>query len=297
MHLGLGIPEAVAALTALGLVVWPLRQLADVADRRRAFVVASDRLDRLLAERRMPASGAGEDQGTTPAVRVDMASAEDGTRTWLVLDRGEHRRLSGPSGSGKSALLLALAGFDPPMPGQRVAVFGRNPGALAAGDVLYLGRQAPGLAGSLRRELTLGTARTPDDAEIEVAVQAAGLGPAATRLGGLDGKVLEDRRNLTATEQAALLLARGLLARPKLALLDTDEIGLGDEGLERLLDHLAEIGAAALVVSSDVRAIQRLGQPTTLQLLQPVPATAPAGRRASGVRRRPRQEARLVADS
>lgn len=258
MHLGLGIPEAVAALTALGLVVWPLRQLADVADRRRAFAVASERLDRLLSARRMPDVDTAQERGNRPAVRVRLAEGED-----LVLERGARRRLAGPSGSGKSALLLALAGFDPPMPGQRVSVFGHAPGALAAGEVLFLGRQAPGLAGTLRREVTLGIGRTPDDAEIEQALEAAALG-AAARLGGLDGKVREGRRNLTATEQAALLLARGLLARPKLALIDADEIGLGRRDLGRLLDHLTALGAAALVVTTDAEAMLRLGPPITL---------------------------------
>ena len=274
MHLGLGIPEAVAALTALGLVVWPLRHLADVADRRRAFVVASDRLDRLLAAPRMPAVAGAGDRGDSPAVAVDLPGEDAVGQAGFVLERGTRRRLAGPSGSGKSALLLALAGFDPPMPGQRVAVFGRSPGALATGEVLYLGRQAPGLAGTLRREVTLGTGRVPEDAEIERVLEAVHLGPAVARLGGLDGKVSEGRRNLTATEQSALLLARGLLARPKLALVDADEIGLVRQDLGQLLDHLAEIGAAALVVTSDPEAMLRLGPPIQLTRVAAAPPRA-----------------------
>ncbi|SIO54613.1 ATP-binding cassette, subfamily B [Rhodovulum sp. ES.010] len=265
VHLGLGIPEAVAALTALTLVAWPLRQLADVADRRRGFLVASAKLDRLLDAPRMPALGRPGGRPNAPAIRVDAAEMPGGTRLDFVLEQGGCRRLAGPQGSGKSALLLTLAGFDAPIPARRIQVFGRAPGALAPGEVLYLGRPAPGLAGSLRREATLGIGRRPDDAEIQGALEAAALGAAVARIGGLAGKVAEGRRNLTASEQAGLLLARGLLARPKLALVDADEIGLGRKELGRLLDHLTSLGAAVLIVTSDAEAALRLGPAILLE--------------------------------
>jgi ABC-type transport system involved in cytochrome bd biosynthesis fused ATPase/permease subunit len=274
MHLGLGIPDAVAALTALGMVVWPLRQLADVSDRRRAYVVASAKLDRLLGTPRTPVARTAELRQDAPAVLIEAAELPGGAQIDLVLPPGEWRRLAGPSGCGKSALLLALAGFEMPLAARRVAVFGLTPEALGPGQVHYLGRQSPGLAGTLRREVTLGTGRAPDDAEIMAALQAAGLEAAVARLGGLAGKIAEGRRNLTASEQAGLLLARALIARPNLALIDADEIGLGREGLGRLLDHLADIGAAALVVTSDPEAILRLGPPITLTVPQPTPAKA-----------------------
>lgn len=269
MHLGLGIPEAVAALTALTLVVWPLRQLADVADRRRAFLVASAKLDRLLETPRMPAARIAAGTQDAPAIELEAGRLPGGGSLDLVLQRGECRRLAGPSGSGKSALLLALAGFDRLAEAQRFAVLGQPPESLAPGEVLYLGRQAPGLAGSLRREVTLGIGRMPDDSEIQGALEAAGLSAVVARIGGLGGKISEGRRNLTASEQAGLLLARVLLARPKLALVDADEIGLGRPALGRLLDHLASVGAAVLVVTSDAEAILRLGPPVVLEASDP----------------------------
>lgn len=270
MHLGLGVPEAVAALTALTMVVWPLRQLADVADRRRAFLVASAKLDRLLDAPRMPMAQIEAGPQDAPAICLEAAEVPGGARIDLVLPPGDRRRLAGPSGSGKSALLLALAGFDMPLPARRFTVLGRDPEALAPGQVLYLGRQAPGLAGTLRREVSLGIGRVPDDAEIERALRAAGLDAAMARLGGLAGRISEGRRNLTASEQAGLLLARALLACPKLALVDADEIGLGRGALGRLLDHLASVGAAALVVTSDAAAVLRLGPPIMLEKPQPL---------------------------
>jgi ABC-type transport system involved in cytochrome bd biosynthesis fused ATPase/permease subunit len=139
--------------------------------------------------------------------------------------------------------------------------------------VLYLGRHAPRLMGSLRREATLGIGRDVEDEEIVAALDRADLTGMATRLGGLDGRVAEGRRNLTATEQARLHLVRALLSRPALALIDADEIGLNHVALAALVDHLSGTGAAALIVTSDPATVLRLGPAVSLR---PDPRARPA---------------------
>jgi ABC-type transport system involved in cytochrome bd biosynthesis fused ATPase/permease subunit len=148
-----------------------------------------------------------------------------------------------------------------------------DPAALPTGRVVYLGRHAPQLKGSLRRDVTLGLGRSPSDQDIENALVDAGLEEMSRRLGGLEGMVAEGRRNLTASEQSRLLLARGLLSRPDLALVDADEIGLHGATLTCLLDHFERVGAAALIVTSDRQAAARLTGPISL---------LPAGAASSG---------------
>jgi ABC-type multidrug transport system fused ATPase/permease subunit len=258
LRLDLGIPEAVAALTALGMVVWPLRHLADVADRRRAFGVAAAKLDRMLAAERLPAPGRADGSVEAPAILIEGA---EGALPDLILERGERRWLAGPGGAEASRMLTALAGLDLAPPARRFEVCGASPGALKAGRVLYLGRQTPSLRGSLRREATLGIGRSPDDDEIAVALERAGLAGLLERLGGLGGRVAEARRNLSADERSRLTLARAFLARPDLALIDADEIGLRGDLLARFLERVEEADAAALVVTSDPEATLRLGAP------------------------------------
>jgi len=274
---GLDVPEAVAALTALAMVTWPLQQLADVADRRRAFLVAAEKLDHLLATPRIPKVVCGTAFQDAPAAHLEAAELPSGQVVSLRLERGEIRRLSEPLGIDKSSLLLALAGFEMRFPARHFEVFGKPPGALKQGQVLYLGRRSAGLAGSLRRDVILGIGRVPDDVEITRVLESCGLGPTVARLGGLDGKVHEGRRNLTTNEQVRLLLARGLLARPALALIDADDVGFDQHSLAVLLDHLANVGAAGLVNTSDPEIALRLGSPGALSSGTVKPAHLNAG--------------------
>ena len=80
-------------------------------------------------------------------------------------------------------------------------------------------------------------------------LEKVGLHPLLARIGGLDGRIDEGRRNLSAAEQRCILLARGILARPKLALIDADEVGLQPADIEMLITHFREIGSAALVAT------------------------------------------------
>ena len=59
--------DAVAALTTLALIVWPLRLLADVRDRQKAFNVACGKLDTALAFPELPTLTTTETDPEAPA--------------------------------------------------------------------------------------------------------------------------------------------------------------------------------------------------------------------------------------
>ena len=249
LSLGLGVADAVAALTALALIVWPLRHLADVRDRQQAFGVARAKLDAAFESPIMPHRTKAAACPKAPAILVENLGLPGLEPVNAQLARGEIRYLSGPPGSGKSWLLLMLAGLEMPTEGC-IEVLGRDPEALSTGSCLYLGTHAPMLKGSLRRNLILGTGRRPTDDELMIAIKQAGLSDLVARLGGLNGQLAEGARNLTSTEKSGVLLTRGLISQASLMLIDADEIGLVGNTLQRLLEHCASIEAACLVVTS-----------------------------------------------
>lgn len=250
IHNNLGVANAVTALTALALLVWPLRHLADVRDRQKAFAIASAKLDAALARPCFPSMSKTQADPDAPAIRLADVRLPGLEPVDLTLAHGEVRRLSGPPGSGKSRLLLTLAGLETVPRDGVLETLGRSPGALPSGAVLYLGPHAPMLKGSLRRNLILGTGGTPDPLDLDRILTAAGLSEMVARLGGLDGQIAEGGRNLTSSERTRVLLARGLIARPQLALVDADEIGLRAPDLAQLRGHFERAGTAALIVTS-----------------------------------------------
>lgn len=251
LHLGIGVAETVAALTTLAMIVRPLRHLVAIRDQWISWRVATARLARTLAAPEVAAIArpTRPARANAPALDARALDIAAGIRLTATLARGEIRRLVGSPGIGKSHLMMLAAGLEEPT-GGRLRVLGRRPAELAPGEMLYLGGASPALCGSLRREVLLGTGRIPPDAEIVGTLAAVGLGPLAERLGGLDGRVDEGRRNLSASETARLLLARCLLARPGIVLVDADEVGFTAADLELLVEHLRAIGAAGLVAAA-----------------------------------------------
>ena len=251
LTIGMGVADAVAALTALALIVWPLRHLADVRDRQQAFRVACAKLDAAFERPIMLQRSKAAARPKAPAIRLEGLRLPGLEPIDARLARGDVQYLTGPPRSGKSWLLLMLAGLESPTEG-RIQVLGRDPAVLSTGSCLYLGPHAPILKGSLRRNLALGTGRMPNDDELMPAAAQSGLTDLLARLGGLNGQLAEGARNLTSTEKSGVLLARGLISRASLMLIDADEIGLAGKNLRRLLEHCASIDAAALVVTSDM---------------------------------------------
>jgi putative ATP-binding cassette transporter len=129
----------------------------------------------------------------------------------LALREGSRILVRGPSGSGKSSLLRAIAGLWTAGSGTIV----RPPL-----ERLFFLPQTPYLtSGSLRDQLRYPSAETLDDAAAHALLAAVGLDGLAERAGGLDTPY-DFARILSLGEQQRLSFARLLLAAPACALLD-----------------------------------------------------------------------------
>jgi branched-chain amino acid transport system ATP-binding protein len=169
----------------------------------------------------------------------------------LEVGEGEIVGLVGPNGAGKSSTLHAVMGVVAP----------------AAGDIRLRGRSLRGL--SPERVARLGVALVPEGRHIYASLSVAEnlrLGLAGRR--NRDGiaadvawveslfPVVRDfaRRNagaLSGGQQQQLAIARALVARPDVLLLDEPSLGLAPTVVERLFETLAGIrdrGVSILLV-------------------------------------------------
>ncbi|MCW2695335.1 MAG: transporter ATP-binding protein [Modestobacter sp.] len=180
----------------------------------------------------------------TPVLRGVSFSVPAGSRTALV----------GPSGAGKSTVLALVEGFYP-LSGGVVRWAGTDvaelPRAALRARIGYVEQEAPVLAGTVRENLLLAAPDTSDD-RLWAVLAEVGLTAVVQRSPrGLDVAVGDDGVLLSGGERQRLAIARSLLTRPTLLLLDepTASLDARNEGLLRRTLATAAADRALLVVA------------------------------------------------
>ncbi len=160
----------------------------------------------------------------------------------MAVEAGEIVTILGPNGSGKSTLLRALLGMVVPDGGRVTRAAG-----LKIGYVPQKLAIDPSLPLSVRRFLSLPYRVSP--AEADAALYRVGMeGTGAKPLAGLSGGQLQ-----------RVMLARALLGKPGLLVLDEPTQGLDQPGEAAFYRLIAEVrqetGAAVLMVSHDLHVV------------------------------------------
>jgi len=167
----------------------------------------------------------------------------------LVVGAGEAVALIGANGAGKSTTLRAISGLVRPRAGTvRFAgseLVGRAPEAIARLGIAHVpeGRRIfPGL--TVRENLLVGTAARAGDAGDREAALA--------EVYRLFPRLAERRHqrgwSLSGGEQQMLALGRGLVARPRLLLLDEPSLGLAPRLVREMFETIRAINAAGTPV-------------------------------------------------
>jgi len=207
----------------------------------------------------MNADEGAESAAAAPALRLQGVRSGYGEAVVvngvdLDVRRGEIVALLGKNGMGKSTLLKTVMGFVPIRAGE-VALFGERVDALApyriARRAIAYTPQEQALFQDLtvRENLRLGLR---DDRELE---------PGIARVGEIFSFIPERLRQRAGTlsggEQKMLLVARALISRPKLMLIDEITEGLQPSVIDRLIGALRaereHAGTAMLLVEQHVK--------------------------------------------
>jgi ATP-binding cassette subfamily C protein CydC len=252
---------AMATLVALALAetVQPLRRamadlgrMADAARRVAPDLAAAPAGLAIAPAAPVPVPGAGLlAQGLTyrreGAARAVIAGLD------LAVAPGETLALTGPSGAGKSTTLALLAGLIPAS-GGRIAIAGHAlaqwpESALRAHLALLLQRSAL-IRGTVRQNLAL-AAPEADDATLQRALDHAALWQAVAPRGGLDLMLGDRGAGLSGGEARRLAVARVLLRKTLILLLDEPTEGLDGPTADRVLAGIrAALPEAAIVVAA-----------------------------------------------
>lgn len=176
----------------------------------------------------------------------------------LTIEPGARYLLEGDSGSGKTTFASLLAGLDRPESG---LILSNGLDRQALGDAGWRSRvvMAPQphdnylMGASLAFNLLMGRRWPPEEedlAEAEVICRELGLGDLLDRLpAGLDQVVGETGWQLSQGECARVFLARALLQRPALLVLDEPFATLDPENIDRALRTIAARSVSVLAIA------------------------------------------------
>lgn len=236
------LAPTMAALILVGEVFLPLRSLG--AERHTALdaVPVHRQWSELVAA--PPVRGGSRPVPENLVVRLQDCSAvlgpDGGPRLTVsgILEPGRPAVLRGPSGTGKSTLLAALAGHADYRGSLRVDGTQRAEMDLAAWreQVAYVPQLPHVVPGTVRDNVAVGAPDSDDDA-ITDALDAAGLGDVVAGFDdGLDTRLGEDGIHLSGGERARLALARVLVGSQRVVLLDEITAQLDPETAARVID-------------------------------------------------------------
>ena len=160
----------------------------------------------------------------------------------LSVPPGEITALLGANGAGKSTLVLTMAGVLPPVRGsiscEGVELLGQSPDAVRRHGVALVLEGHPVLTGlSVRDNLAAAAMMHPRhqaDREIEAALET---------FPELRARLSTAAQNLSGGQKQMVVIAQGMIARPRYLLIDELSFGLAPSIVNRLAERIQAIAA------------------------------------------------------
>lgn len=262
--LGFGVlhlaPAVLATLVVvIGRMSGPARQIQQGAQHFVHALPAYGKITDLLADLAPagPASAGPLEMALPdgPIVFDNVSFAHDGTagvvHLSLAVDPGSFIGVNGPSGAGKTTFADLLVGLLPPQSGT-ITVGGRPLDAaslpLWRNTVAYVAQDAWLFHDTVRRNLCWSSPQASED-EIWEALRLTGADGLVRRMAnGLDTTVGERGTLVSGGERQRLALARALLRRPRLLVLDEATGALDAASEHRIVEALRALAPRPTIV-------------------------------------------------
>ena len=240
----------------------PLRKLSAQYSLLQSSNASLERLFQLLDE-------APEASGSSPAagrgaLRLEQVCFSYDGRTPvlhdidLAIEPGQTVALVGDTGSGKTTIGRLLLRFYAPENGRilldGVDLAGLEP-ELVRQRIGWVAQEPFLFSGTVRDNLD--PRQQLDNGALLALIERCGCLRAVERLGGLEGRIEERGKNLSAGERQLLCLARALVQQPALIVFDeaTSRLDVATEALVRQEMELAQRGRSALIIAHRLRSV------------------------------------------
>ncbi|MFG2194200.1 NHLP family bacteriocin export ABC transporter peptidase/permease/ATPase subunit [Streptomyces sp. NPDC048639] len=260
-HISIGLLVAFQALVTSFTA--PITRLNGVAGRIQDFAADVARLKDVesfpadpLYARRGPADSARRLKGhvTLDHITFGYSPLDKPLLTDFSLSVGPGQQIAlvGGSGSGKSTVSRLISGLYRPwegvirIDGQRLDEISRS--ALAA-SVSFVDQDVFLFEGTVRDNVALWDPSLPDEAVVAALEDAALHDEIARRPGGLHSRVEQDGRNFSGGQRQRLEIARALVRRPSILVLDEVTSALDAETEQIIIDNLRRRGCACVVIA------------------------------------------------
>lgn len=238
--------EVIALYGYLAQILVELIKMTNLIVTVSKAISSQKRIGKVLdlpAEPQTTAEPQEKKEGNVPAVQfcgVTFAYRGGGAPALenidLCVKRGETVGILGGTGSGKSTLVGLIPRFYETLGGE-ILVDGENVNAIPYADLRARVGMVPQKAvlfkGTIRSNLLWGNGQATDE-ELMEAVRLAQAEDILSAKGGLDGEVAQEGKNFSGGQRQRLTIARALVRKPKILILDDASSAL-DYATERNL--------------------------------------------------------------
>jgi ATP-binding cassette subfamily B protein/ATP-binding cassette subfamily C protein len=261
----ISVADLVAFVLLLFLLVQPLAQGIAALTAIQTGLGALARIEEVLALPEEDATDRVRQAGALGGTPVEMSfdgvvfgyPADDGAGVQVLrgatftAPAGRRTALVGPSGAGKSTVLALVERFYDVQAGA-VCVGGHDVRDVDRAELrsrmAYVEQDAPALAGTLRDNLLLGRPDADDEQLLAVLAQVNLSELVSRSPAGLGAQVGDDGILLSGGQRQRLAIARALLSRPALLLLDEPTASLDARNEQALARAVAGIGPSTTVL-------------------------------------------------